>query len=288
LQYIETHHYLQEGYLMSVLDLMHRGVDRFASLPPLLAWRRKRFNYVFERAPGTNLFRGVYGSYEEAARAAPTTRPLGYNHPGAAQLYRERCKHIYPSDYAPLFWLSRLFSARQCHRIFDFGGHVGVSYYSYAQVLPYPQDLQWTVYDVPAVVARGREIAATEDVWGKLKFTETVADAAEADVLLAFGSLQYLQGSLGDELRGLHRTPPHVIVNMLPVHPAKTYFTVQDIGPAFCPYRIVAEPELLQDMQRMGYARVDCWENLDKHCQIHCEPQFSLDRYHGYYFRSGN
>lgn len=272
---------------MFVLELVHRGVDRVGNLPPLLAWRKKRFDQVFESAPGANLFRGVYASYEEAARAAPRTRPLGFDHPGPAELYRERCTRIYPSDYPPLFWLSRLFASGE-RRIFDFGGHVGVGYYSYARYLPYPAELEWVVYDVPAVVTRGREIAATNDTLGKLKFTETLADAAHADVLLAFGSLQYLRGSLSDELGGLPSRPRHLIVNLLPVHPSQGYFTVQDIGPAFCPYQIIAEPQLLQDMRRMRYEPVDRWENLEKHCQIRFEPQFSLERYSGYYFRRAN
>lgn len=272
---------------MGIIDRTHDYIDWLAERPPILRWRKQRYDSLFESAPGYNLFRGVYRTFEEATQAAPRSRPLGYDHEEPANLYQERRKRIFPSDYPALFWLSKLFATGKC-RVLDFGGHVGVSYYAYSRYMNYPSALQWTVYDVPAVVRRGREIAAAEDESGKLSFIDSLHEAGQVDIFLAFGFLQYLRGSLLEELQKLAEFPEHVILNLLPVHPSKSYFTVNDIGVAFCPYQIVAEPRLLGELNGIGYECADRWENLEKKCPIPFAPRHSLDKYTGYYFRRGD
>jgi putative methyltransferase (TIGR04325 family) len=73
-------------------------------------------------------------------------------------MYLERTKVIYPADYPVMFWLEK-FIGEGCRKFFDLGGHIGVSYYAYQLHIGYPQDLRWTVCDVPAVVAKGRELS---------------------------------------------------------------------------------------------------------------------------------
>ncbi|HVF17118.1 MAG TPA: methyltransferase, TIGR04325 family, partial [Steroidobacteraceae bacterium] len=155
---------------MSIIERLHQSIDRIADMPPLVTLRRQRFNRLFESAPGHNLFRGVYATFNEALAACPTTKSAGYDNPAAANMYDERRTRIYPSDYPPMFWLDKLITSGECHRILDVGGHVGVTYYAYAKYIEYPQDLRWTVFDVPAVTRRGRELAVIEDKLGKLSF----------------------------------------------------------------------------------------------------------------------
>ncbi len=62
------------------------------------------------------------------------------------------------SDYAVLFWLKDILDERSF--VFDFGGHVGVSYHGWRSYLDYKPGLRWLVHDVPAIVKVGAELAA--------------------------------------------------------------------------------------------------------------------------------
>lgn len=133
----------------------HRALDRIARLPPVEAVLRRRFDRRFENNTGSNLFRGVFDTFEAAERAAPANRPRGYDNDASAALYAERTRRLYATDYPVLFWLQQLVGEGRRH-VFDLGGHVGVSYYAYRRVLAFPPGFSWTVHDVPAVMARGR------------------------------------------------------------------------------------------------------------------------------------
>jgi putative methyltransferase (TIGR04325 family) len=268
---------------MNIIERLHQGIDRLADLPPLITLRRQRFNRLFESAPGHNLFRGVYASFDAALAACPPSKPAGYDNPEAAALYADRRLRIFSTDYPPMFWLYKCIVGDHCREVLDIGGHVGVTYYAYAKYIGYPANLCWTVFDVPAVIRRGRELAAHEDSRQQLRFADSLANEV-ADVALAYGSLQYMAGHASDILSQMKRRPKHVLINMLPVHPQFSYFTVQDIGAAFCPYQIFSEAQLMNDFHRIGYRLVDRWENLEKRCTIQFAPEYSLDRYFGYYF----
>src|SRR5512139_2209500 len=95
--------------------------------PPVAALRRRFYAKGFQRADSKHTFHGVYASFTEAAAATPGTRPLGYDHLGAAQMYADR--PTYPEDYAIYFWLSEL--ARPGMRLFDYGGHTGGFHQAY-------------------------------------------------------------------------------------------------------------------------------------------------------------
>lgn len=255
-------------------------------MPLLEAFQRKRYENEFAANTDRNLFRGVFPSFEAAQASAPPTRPLGYDNPGAAGMYMERTRKIYPSDYPIIFWLDRLFR-EGATRVFDLGGHIGVGYYAYRKYLAYPPGLRWTVQDVPAVVRQGRELAPKLDPDGRLDFSETFAPAEGADVLFASGSLQYLPDTLQSRLEGLANRPRHLLLNLLPVHERDTYYTLQSVGTAFCPYRIESAGSILTSYDALGYKLVDTWENAEKRCGIPFHPEHSLDHYYGFYFRRG-
>lgn len=253
-------------------------------LPGIRHWRHERFRNRFENGQAVGTCRGVFDSYEAAAAAAPASRPLGYDHDDAAGMYHDRIGQIYPSDYPMMFWLQRALDLG-ARRVFDLGGHIGLSYYSYATRMALPEDLSWQVCDVPAVVDSGRREAAARDGSGRLRFTADFAEAAQADVLFTAGCLQYLQETLAQRVASLPRQPEWLLVNLLPLHPARGYWTVQSIGTAYCPYRIQHDDGFFQDILRLGYRRLDRWENLEKSCWVAFDDLHSLDRYHGAAFR---
>jgi putative methyltransferase (TIGR04325 family) len=269
---------------MDLTKALHDAVDGLLQLPGLRQWRSRKYDRRFESADNVNLFRGVYASAAQASAAIPSTKPAGYDHDGPAAMYAERTRQIYPSDYPILFWLQKLLSDT-CNRVFDIGGHIGVGYYAYQKYLNYPASLRWRVSDVPAVAERGRQLALKSDRSGKLSFTSDLTEAADFDIVFASGSIQYLPSTLAELLRNAPTKPKHVLINLLPLHPTETYYTVQNIGVAFCAYRIESLPQFIAAMRAAGYHLHDRWENLEKRCEIpFSAPGYSLDRYYGFYF----
>jgi putative methyltransferase (TIGR04325 family) len=269
---------------MGLLKQVHLTVDRIAAWPVLLGLRKRGYDQVFSANRDSNLFRGVFESFEAAQLSAPPTRPLGYDNADAASMYIDRTRQIYSTDYPVLFWLTRLLGEGYT-RFFDLGGHIGVSYYAYQRCLKYPASLSWAVHDVPAVMEQGRKFAATKDRQGHLTFCDNFEDAAHAEVFMAQGSVQYLPELLADRLKRLPKLPPNLIFNLTPLHEKYSYFTLQSIGTAFCPYRVTAMLEFLESIEALGYKMIDHWQNPEKKCEIPFFSAHSLDHYHGFYFR---
>ena len=122
-----------------------RLLDR---LPPFTWINRAVYRRVFARNRHENLFLGRYASFAEAAAAAPSVKPVGYDNAESVALYGDELR---PRDYPALFWIDRLVAAG-ARRVFDLGGYTGIKHYAFAKLVDYPDDLTWTVGDVPAVV----------------------------------------------------------------------------------------------------------------------------------------
>jgi putative methyltransferase (TIGR04325 family) len=263
---------------------LHQFIDRSADLPGVLQWRKQRFRHDFANGLYGGVCDGVFGSYAEAVEAAPKSLPLGYDNADAAAMYRERLSRIYPSDYAPMLWLQKALES-DTKRIFDLDGHVGIAYYAYQRLVRYPPGIAWQVCDVPAVVLQGRELAAQREVAHSLTFTEHFIDGDGADILFTSGCLQYLEDSLAQRIAFWESRPKWVLVNLLPLHEQHAFWTVQNIGTAFCPYRIQQTQTFFDEMATLGYELLDKWENLEKRCEVKFAPAHSLDRYYGAAFR---
>ena len=100
-------------------------------------------------------------------------------------------------------------------------------------------------------------------------------------MLFTSGCVQYLQETLGQRVASLRRRPRWVLVNLLPLHDQRAFWTVQSIGRAFCPYRIQRTETFFDEMAKLDYVVVDKWENLEKECDVAFERSFCLDRYFG-------
>lgn len=262
-----------------------RSLARLAwDSPPLVMLRRRRYERYFATATGANLFRGVFATFAEAARSAPATKPIGYNNPDAAAMYRDRVARVYPGDYPVLFWLSR--HLPEVGSVFDFGGHVGPSFYAYRKHLPFRSDLRWTVCDVPEV-ARAGEVLACERGESGLAFTTELAVGSGSDVFLANGSLQYLEPPLEALLRAMALPPRRLIVNLLPLCEGAGFVTLQNISSAFCPYKIQNRQAFIAGLRGSGYELVDEWQNAEKSCRIPFHDDRSLGFYTGMLFERG-
>jgi putative methyltransferase (TIGR04325 family) len=224
------------------------------------AYRRKFLDNVEE-----NLFMGSFESFAAAEAGAPPSKAVGYDNAEAAKtLYSHQ---VYFYDYPGLFWLGRSLDEGM-RSVFDLGGHVGIKYYAFRRMLPYPADLRWTVCDVPGVVQTGRELAVQREVTSQLGFTTELNDASGCDVLYASGSLQYLPRSLAEIIAALPVKPRRIVLNTTAVHARQTLYTLNSIGFAVCPYRIQHLDALLAELTEAGYKRRDVWRNEGKPIEV--------------------
>ncbi|MEX2474020.1 TIGR04325 family methyltransferase [Marinobacter sp.] len=262
-------------------DLLHQ----VEQLPFISEALDRRYARHFASATNVNLFRGVYPDFETATANAPGGKPLGYDNeaPASADMYRFRMRSISPCDYPVAFWLNRLMQPND--RLLDFGGHVGVLYYALSRYLAFPESFRWQLYDVPAVIREARSFAATRSSPATLTFCDDLSQAAPCNWVLFSGSLQYVEDSLASLIGRLQDRPTYVLINMLPVHPTKSFVTLQNIGTAFCPYKIYSADELKTEINNLGGEVVDQWRNADKSCSIPFHWDHCLDYYCGQLIR---
>lgn len=267
--------------MMAAYDGIRHLARSVRELPGIRHYRANAYARRFASATNVNLYRGVFDTFEAAAASSPPTKPAGYDNDASAGLYAEDLEP-YLKDYPAALWLERAFG-EGAKSVFDLGGHFGVKYYALASRLSYPGDLRWTVCDVPAVTRRGAEIAAERDRGGHLRFTTEYGDLDGQDVLYASGSIQYLPTPLGDILGRLGRKPRRLIINTAAIHPNRTFYTLNSIGTAFCPYRVMSERDFVGSMEVLGYRMRDRWET-PKDFVIPFEKGYDLDSFKGYCF----
>jgi putative methyltransferase (TIGR04325 family) len=240
-------------------------------------WRQARAEQQYQRRFADDCygcFWGVFSSFEEAARSAPRTKPLGYNHTELATEYRVMLERqswegrsglVSSYDYPAMFWLSVLLHDESIRTVFDFGGNVGVHFYAYGSRMHFPADLRWTVCDVAAIVDAGRQIAAERE--GNLCFTTTFEAVDDQDLLFASGSIQYVE-NIGHMLRGLRRPPRHVLINRLPLYEDAPFVTLQNGGSVFYPQYVFNRGEFVDSLDAAGFALVDLWNDPLEGCVI--------------------
>ncbi|HEX6495844.1 MAG TPA: methyltransferase, TIGR04325 family [Acidobacteriaceae bacterium] len=228
---------------------------------------------------------GVYPSYGAALAAVPKKHKIGYDNKESSNMYPYLLEFTKISDFAALFYLSRL--AQPGWRIFDFGGNTGVLYYNYQRRWTMPPDVTWTVCDVPAVIEAGREFAKTRPSNG-LHFTSEFADAAGADLLFTSGTLQYVPEALADLLAKLgDAKPQYILANRTAVWDGPTFFTLQSLGPVVCPYRVQNRKEFVASLEQLGYRAKDAWECPESGINVRWHIRHRIKSYAGFLLERG-
>jgi putative methyltransferase (TIGR04325 family) len=242
------------------------------------------FDYerAFARGP-KNRFRGVFPSFAAATASIPPAARVGYDHVELAGMYRDRMSKACESDYAVLFWMRKILASEPASVVYDFGGHVGVSFHGWRSYLEYPQELRWIVYDMPAITRVG-EALAQEKSASQLSFTNEVEDARDCTVFFSAGALQYCEEDLVTLLARAKARPRHIVLNKLPVYDGESFVTVQSTGRAFHAYRIFNREELVRSITALGYQLVDDWQNREQHCEIPFTRGKDIEAYSGFYF----
>jgi putative methyltransferase (TIGR04325 family) len=246
-------------------------------IPGMSIVRKFRYARYFEKSLHTNLFHQTFPDFKSAEIAAPKTLALGYDNENSANMYDEYTQNIGAVDYPAIFWMERL--REEVKSVYDFGGHVGIKYYAYSKFLS--SDLNWTTYDVPAVVSRGRQLAADKKVVN-LKFSDNLKDLENGfDLFFVSGSFQYIENPIDLVFKGLKNKPKYVLINMMTLHETLTTVTIQNIGTAFCPYKIFQKSTFLKQLKDYGYESIAEWKNAEKYCEIPFHKNESLYGYTG-------
>jgi putative methyltransferase (TIGR04325 family) len=229
-----------------------------------------------------NAYRGVYSSFAEAQRAAPPTKPLGYDAAKSEGWYLSKLTGVQLEDYPVVYWLREAMA--DSRTLLEVGGHVGVAYYGFARLLAYPPGFRWTIWDVPSVVEAGKALAR-ERGRTDVDFVSNPSEVKSADIILAAGSLQYIEHPTLDELiAALNPRPRHVLLNITPVGEGPEFVTLQNIGSVYCGYRIFSRSTLVGSMERLGYTLVDSWHK-PRPFRVPGHPERSFDSFSGFYFR---
>lgn len=230
-------------------------------------------------------YRGHYSTYLEAQSAAPKARKLSYDHEEAAELFIDDVDslRIKTSDYPTIYWLQRII--RDGSRVFDWGGNLGRSYYPYQRYISYPQDFDWLICDVPEVIRAGEELARRRHT-PHLRFTDRPEDCDGCEILLAFGSLQFIERSLQSLLVSLSKKPAHLLINRTPVHPHKNYYTLQDVGPVLAVYHVFSEDDFLRSIESCGYRLLDRWSCHGTKVRVPFYSEGAIEEYSGFYFEA--
>ncbi len=266
------------------MGVLGRIIGAAKNLAPVRAYREARFERFFVSSKAYSTFRGVFPSFDAARASAPAGGSLGFDSEAFTSEYEDRLSRLFDYDYPVLFWLQSLL--REGSRVFDIGGHVGVHFYAYQKVLRYPEGLRWTVCEVPAIAEAGRKRARGLGE-SRLDFTSDLPAMAGADVVIAAGSVQYIESpALPDVLAGLPHRPRHVILNKIPLYDGPAFVTLQNAGASFVPTRIFNRRLLLDGLCAAGYELVDSWENPGRRCHIAFHPERSFPAMSGVYLRS--
>jgi len=254
---------------------------------------------IYERrfaSDGYGTFLGVFDNFDQAIQSAPKTKNIGYNSAELAQEYAQMLEDrnwegsgrvIAEYDYPVLFWLSQILHETETDReiktsVFDFGGNVGVHFYAYRNYIDSLKDIEWMVCDVAEIVKIGREIAQKRSI-SNISFTSTFEDIKDRNILIASGSIQYVD-NLAQQLLGTE-LPKHLLINRLPLYDGEQFVTLQNGGKVFYPQYVFNKAKFIAELKQIGYKLIDIWEDKHDSCIIPSHPEKSLPFYYGLYLK---
>ena len=262
-------------------EILRRKVRALVELMP---WGTDIYQRWWVYPRSHNQVLGVYPDHASALAAAGGTELAAYDHHNAKKSMEKELKvidsYFQESDYPALFWLSRIL--KQEPKVVELGGSVGYAFYGFRRMMAYPEELEWTVVELPAAVRLGRQIAASHGEH-QLAFSESIDGSVGYGVFLTAGTLQYVPEHVCDIIGRMPEPPRHVIINRLPAYDGDEYWTVQNLGSNKVPYRIYSRPRLVEAFEKLGYRLRDSWQK-PRTLLLPFAPERTVEVYHGFYF----
>ena len=227
---------------------------------------------------------GIYPSWSAALAAIPPKCRIGYDHEESKATFSTvPTTRVRPADYPILLHLRNLI--KPGIRVLDLGGNIGMAYYTALKYYPLPESLEWTICDVPALIATAKQVAVREGSKSNaLRFVTRLQDADNCDIFFSSGTLQFLEEPLPRLLQQLPNLPPTLLINRIPVWERKPIATIHDTGFCICPYNVFNRQEWVQSVERIGYRLVDDWTCPESTFSIRFHPNLRINGYHGFYF----
>lgn len=224
-------------------------------------------------------FSGAYDSREAALAAIPGSLRSGYDDESIADVsFPQMCERAV-HDYPLIYWLSRLLPGLRS--VVDAGGHLGTKYIAFSGVLDL-SGLDWTVQDLPGIVAAARRRQAEGGLPAALQFAETLKGVPCPDLLMASGLLQYLDRPLGALLEDLGGRPRHILLNKVALRDGPAVYTIERIGHGRVPYQIRSRAAWQAELDALGYDLRDSWEIGELAHQIPTHPWLGHSESRGY------
>jgi putative methyltransferase (TIGR04325 family) len=236
---------------------------------------------ALRRTDHVGLFAGVYDSYAAAEREIPASRRRGWDNEESASIWLFKIDHMQPTAYAPFFWLSKLLQPGMT--LVDYGGSIGLSYYAYVKRRELPEGARWVIVELPHLVEVGTKMAQRQKA-AQLEFATELAGAPRCDILFSAGALQYMEHSVPGLLEKMAALPKHILLNKVPLHRERNYWTLQNFGTAVSPYRVYEEGEFLGYFEKAGYVLRDRWAVPELSCEIPFHPREFVAEFTGLYF----
>ena len=227
-------------------------------------------------------FRRTFPSFADAQACASRYIRAGHEHPDEIIFHRSSSGKLRESDYPVLFHLAPV--AGTLRRVLDLGGSVGNLFYSYQPRVPFPSDVAWQIFDIPAVRTLGEKLAASRSET-RLRYVDSLACGKGCDLFLASGSLHYFEEPLDVLLETMGSSPAHVIVNRTPCSDGEDLITVQDNGTFLVPCKLHSRSKIIAGMNRLGYELVAEWPVFERALVVPLHPEVSARQYSGFYFR---
>ena len=247
------------------------------------------YNYYWSFPRRITAYRGVYNTFSEALESLPSSSRISHNqadiHENSAIAELTSCRKLGKLDSidTPLIpWLKLAFN--DSSTVFDLGGNVGVSYYAFKQHLYFPENLRWTVCEVPEIAKAGEKIAEENNSL-ELSFTTEFTEADGTDIFLSCGTLQYIEPSLSELLTQLKKKPKHLLINYVPFYDGEPFVTLQNIGYAYSPYKIQNKTEFINSLVSLGYEYVAGWASV-RICSIPFHKDRTVREYSGFYLKA--
>ena len=269
---------------MNPISAIRKLVKVIFRLPPIRWYRISKYRRQFITARGwQGLHYGIYGSFEQA-RAAVPAKVAGWL-PDDDDWYTSQYQKIEIIDYPILFWLQRLIKPGST--LFDFGGHVGVSYRKYASYLDYPSDFRWIVCEQDSVVEKAQ---ALHEKSGEphLSFDTDFKQAAMASIFHSAGCIQYVEQPLASMLAELETLPQHLILSKVPLYKQPTKVTLQNTGYSISPNWLFNRELFIEDICHLGYELIDAWPCPGRRNYIRFHPEYNVEQMSGLYFQKKN
>jgi putative methyltransferase (TIGR04325 family) len=242
--------------------------------------------YTYKRRDHGDLFVGKFNSYEEASAAIPETNEKGWDNARSSRLWINHPDFMQPTTYTMFFWLAHLLldlEQRGKARILDYGGSIGLSYYSYTKRASLRPETEWIVAEVQSLVDSGKALAEKRGVSWQLSFMNSGSILPAVDILYSGGALQYDPQGIPGILERSTRVAPHILLNKIPLTDGASLWTTQNISTAIAPYRIFNRREFLDYFYSWGYKEIDEWKVFDASVDIPFYPENCVPQLAGMY-----